>query len=232
MSMRCLIVDDEPLATDVIEAHMSKLDDVQIVGKCHDGAAAFERLSNEEIDVVFLDIQMPGLTGLELAKIIKGTQVVFTTAYREYALDGYDLNVTDYLLKPISFDRFLQAVQKVRDNIIAQKSQGVDKDYLFFKQDKKMVRVVLDNILYIESLKDYIKIVTTEKSVVTHENISKVINLLPDYFLRIHRSFIVSLKKVEVFSAVDVELKGGHDIPIGKSYKEHAHKQLEAYMNA
>jgi DNA-binding LytR/AlgR family response regulator len=236
MKLKCMIVDDEPLAIEVIESYLLKLDDIEIVAKCEDALQAFEMLRKETIDIIFLDIQMPKLTGLEFIKILdKKPKVILTTAYRNYALDGFDLDVTDYLLKPISFERFLKAMAKVYKNdtpptpIQNHLKEDMQPTYLFFKQDKKMVKVDLNDILYIESLKDYVKIITSKKVVITHENIGKLITDLPDWFVRVHKSYIISLSKVECYSPNFVELAENKEIPIGKSFKEEALEKLNAY---
>ncbi|PVY43108.1 LytR/AlgR family response regulator transcription factor [Pontibacter virosus] len=230
MKLRCLIVDDEPLALDVLETFVERLDNLELVCRCNNAVEAYNCLQNEHIDLMFLDIQMPKLTGIDFLKSIPNPpRVIFTTAYRDYALDSYELNAVDYLLKPISFDRFLKAVAKVtpvENKGIATSAAPINhaepdyKDaFIYLKADKKMVKVMLADILYIESLKDYIRVKTDTKEIISYQKISFLEEKLPtDKFLRIHRSFIISLDKVQAFSATAVDV-GKTEIPIGRLYK-------------
>ncbi len=228
MKLRCLIVDDEPLAIEVIESYIERLDNIEIVDKCNNALKAFEILQQESIDLIFLDIQMPKLTGIDFLKTLKNPpKVIFTTAYRDYAIESYELDVVDYLLKPVSFERFLKAVSKVflagQENQVIVKTQEAttppEEKYIFLKSDKKMIKVVLNEILYIESLKDYVRVKTADKEVITFQKISYLEEKLPeDCFLRIHRSFIVAIKKIESYSATTIEVPG-KVLPIGRNYK-------------
>lgn len=221
--MKCIIVDDEPLAIEVIESYVERIDSLELVGKFRNAIKAFDYIqSGEQVDLIFLDIQMPKLTGIEFLKTLANPpKVIFTTAYREYALEGFELEVLDYLLKPISFDRFMKAVSKAlnqtREVEISTSADG--DDFIFFKCDKKMIRVCLKDILYIESIKDYVKIKTAEKEVVTHQKISVLETKLPaNHFIRVHRSFIINIPKIESYSASEVELNN-ESIPVGRNYK-------------
>jgi DNA-binding LytR/AlgR family response regulator len=241
MKIKCLIVDDEPLALDVLETYIERLDNLELVGRCKNAIEAYNKLQNEKIDLLFLDIQMPKLTGIELVKNVhKPPKIIFTTAYREYALEGYELDALDYLLKPISFERFLRAVNKMlqinpKESTVsgitlatAPSSGGINpqEPFIYLKSDKRMVKIPLKDILYIESLKDYIRVRTTAKEVVSYQKISYLEEKLPeDQFLRIHRSFIVATNKIEAFSATHVEI-GGHEIPIGRNYKNETLRKL------
>lgn len=225
MSKKCLIVDDEPLAGEVLESYIDRIDSLELVATCNNAIDAFEVLKKEHVDLLFLDIQMPKLTGIEFLKVINpAPQVIFTTAYREYAVESYELNVVDYLLKPIAFDRFMMAINKVLDHEpVSNLSNGDsndDKPYLFLKADRKMVKVYLEDIQYIESLKDYVRIKTADgKEVISLQKISYLEQKLPeDCFLRIHRSYIVPIKKIDTFSTTGVEI-GNKEIPIGRNYK-------------
>lgn len=226
MKLKCVIVDDEPLAIEVIESHIEKLDDVEVVAKCNNALSAFEVVQKQQVDVLFLDIQMPKLTGIDFLKSLQNPpKVIFTTAYRDYAIESYELNAVDYLLKPISFDRFLKAIGKVYStNKLPEATPTVEinsqnDDFIYLKADKKMVKVMLNDLLYIESLKDYVRIKTPTKAVVTHQKISYLQEKLPESdFIRVHRSYIVSLSKVDSYSATMVEV-AGHEIPIGRNYK-------------
>ena len=227
MKIKCLIVDDEPLATEIIESYLDRLDDMEVVAKCNNALRAFEILQKEDIDLLFLDIQMPKLTGIDFLKTLKNPpKVILTTAYREYALQGYELDVLDYLLKPISFERFFKAVSKmykkgsdVNDGSGLRAPANGNEPYIYLKADKKMVKVLLNDIRYIESLKDYVRIKTSGRDVITHQTISYFEEKLPeDQFIRIHRSFIVPINKIETFSASAIEVPG-KELPIGRMYK-------------
>jgi DNA-binding LytR/AlgR family response regulator len=230
MKLRCLIVDDEPLALDVLETFVTRLDNLELVCRCNNAVEAYNCLQTEHIDLIFLDIQMPKLTGIEFLKSIPHPpKVIFTTAYRDYALDSYELNAVDYLLKPISFERFLKAVSKVAvaeprvATVTPVAAPAPDTDYkdafIYLKADKKMVKVMLSDILYIESLKDYIRVKTETREIISYQKISFLEEKLPtDKFLRIHRSFIIALDKIQAFSATAVDI-GKTEIPIGRFYK-------------
>lgn len=237
MNLKCLVVDDEPLAREVILSHISKIDGLELVAECDNALKAFDILKKESVDLIFLDIQMPKLTGIEFLKVLNPkAQIIFTTAYREYALESYELNVADYLLKPISFQRFLKAVNKVLDvqheevSTTQEPQDGLrsDEPHIFLKADRKMVKVYLKDILYIESLKDYVRIKLPGKEVISLQKISFLEEKLPeDCFIRIHRSFIVPINKIEAFSNSSVEI-GGADIPIGRNYKDAVLEQLNS----
>jgi DNA-binding LytR/AlgR family response regulator len=228
----CIIVEDEPLAAEVLQDYIRQTPFLQLMHTCSDAIFAMEILQSEKIDVVFLDIHLPKLKGLDFIKTIKNPpQVIITSAYGEYALQGYELNVVDYLLKPIEFARFLTAVNKLkrqtgnghrvnRENIIVAAPGLSGRAYLFFNVSKKKVKVYLDEILYIESLKEYIRVTTKDKSVLTKFQLTQVEELLAkEKFIRVHRSFIVARERIDAFTATEVEI-AGKQIPIGRSYKE------------
>ena len=230
--MKCIIVDDEPLAIEIIESYVNRLDDLEIVATCTNALKAFEILQKEQVDLMFLDIQMPKLTGIDFIKTLKNPpKTILTTAYRDYALESYELDVVDYLLKPISFDRFLVALQKAYKNDKSELNYSTSdggEEYIYLKADKKMVKVMLNDILYIESLKDYIRVKTADKDVITHQKISYLEEKLPDdLFIRIHRSFIVPLKKIESYSSSTIEVPG-KELPIGRLYKNNVLDTLNA----
>ena len=236
MKLKCLIVDDEPLAIEVIESHLSKLEGIEVIATCDNALQAFEILQKKQVDLMFLDIQMPKLTGIDFLKTLtRPPKVIITTAYRDYALEGYELDVVDYLLKPISFERFLEAINKVyktesvfSSSLESPAEVGPQDAYIYLKADKKMVKVMMDDILYIESLKDYVRVKTKQKEVITHQKISYLEEKLPeDAFLRIHRSFMVAISKVETYSAVTIEVPG-KELPIGRNYKN----QVLAVLNS
>jgi DNA-binding LytR/AlgR family response regulator len=211
--MKCIIVDDEPLAIEIMESYVSKVDQLKLAGTFRNAVSAFTFLQQNPVDLIFLDIQMPKLSGIDFLKTLKNPpKVIFTTAFRDYALEGFELEVADYLLKPIPFDRFLKAVAKVmhQPGAVLQTNPAradTDDNYVYFKVDKKMVRTKMSDILYIESIKDYVKVRTNDKEIVTQQKISYLEESLPkEQFLRIHRSFIVNSKKIDAYSATDIEI--------------------------
>ena len=229
----CIIVDDEPMAREILAAHLQKIDFVNIVSSCKNAMEAYTILNSRTINLVFLDINMPEVSGLSLAKSInKNTKVIFTTAYREYAVEGFDLEAVDYLLKPISFERLLQAINKFNKgnvNLILDSDDKVkDKnDAIFVRSDRKMVKIDFKEINYIESLSDYIKIYLKDKTITTRETISNIEAKLPQaQFLRVHRSYIVAISKIDSFTNEFVEIHK-KAIPISRSYKQSVLNTLE-----
>ncbi len=225
--IRCLIVDDEIIAREILDAHLKKIDAIEVVADCKSAVDAFNVINNQNIDLIFLDINMPEISGLSFAKSInKNIKIIFTTAYREYAIDGFDLQAVDYLLKPISFERLLQSVNKylnetveprlfASNEIISEKS-----DSFFVRSDRKMIRIDFTEIQFIESLADYIKIHLTDKQVITRETISSIEVKLPQKdFIRVHRSFIVAKQFIDSFTNEYIDI-GKRQIPISRSYKE------------
>lgn len=235
--VRCLIVDDEPLALQLIQAHIERLPQLEIVAACQNALEAFDLLKKEQIDLVFLDIQMPVLTGIEFVKSLQHPpSIIFTTAYREYAVESYELEVVDYLLKPITFTRFFKAINKYLNQKKASQSphpipqtapspEAPEDSFLYVNANKKRIKVSFKDVEYIESLKDYIRIHQPNGSITTKEKISEFEQKLPAYFLRIHRSFIVNTKKITAYTAHDVEIKE-KEIPIGGSYKKEVFESL------
>jgi two-component system LytT family response regulator len=221
--LKCVVVDDEPMAREILEIYIAKTPKLDLIASCKNAAEAIFLLQDNEVDVFFLDINMPEITGLSLAKIInQKSQIIFTTAYREYAIDGFNLNVIDYLLKPISFDRFLQAVQKVAQSEIIESNT----DFMFVRSDRKMVKIDFNTILYIESLSDYVKIFTSEKTIVVRETITSLEEKLPvKKFIRIHRSFIISLQNITSYTNEFIEINQ-KALPISRSYKESVLQKL------
>lgn len=234
MKLTCYIIDDEPLAIEVLRSHLEKIDGVEIQGTFQNALKAFGALHDQPADLLFLDIQMPGLTGIKLLQSLKNPpQVIFTTAYREYAVEGFELDVTDYLLKPISFERLLKAMNRVfaREHPVPR---GVGKseekqveEVLYVQVGKKKIKIRLNDILFIESRRDYVHIKTVHKEISAHQTLSYLEKKLPsEHFLRIHRSFIVRLDKIESWSSVEVGLPGTQ-LPVGRTYKNEALKTLE-----
>jgi len=229
--MKILICDDEPLAIDILESYIDKIPDLELVAKCDNAIDANEIIQKEKIDLVFLDIQMPQMTGIELVKSLTNPpKFIFTTAYAEYAVEGFDLNAVDYLLKPIAFDRFLKAVNKATDN--GDKSNDASEDDFFFvKADKKLIKIHFSEILYIEGLKDYVIIKKESGRVIALQTMKSLEQKLPsNLFKRVHRSYIVNISKIKaiVGNAVEiVENNQAKHIPIGKNYKEELLKIVE-----
>lgn len=225
---RCLIVDDEPLAAALLKSYVETVEEFELPGVCHNALDALSLLRRQEVDLIFLDIQMPRLTGLEFIRSLTNPPaVIFTTAHREFAVEGFELDATDYLVKPFSLDRFLRAVDKVlrRENVPPPKAY--DEPYVYYRVDRQQVKVFLKDILWIESLKDYIKIVLEgNKSLITYQRISYAEENLPaSLFLRIHRSFIVAKNKVTAYKADEV-MVGKQVLPVGNSYKQKVMEEL------
>jgi DNA-binding LytR/AlgR family response regulator len=225
MSIKCLIIDDEPLAIQVIETHIKQISEIELVRTFQNPLKAFDFLKDNEIDLVFLDIEMPLLTGIDFVKSLTNPpKVIFTTAYRNYAVTSYELDVVDYLLKPISFTRFFKAVNKFK-SLVAPKpvkeilvNEETGSDHIYVNSNKKFIKIPFDEIQYVESMKDYVRIHLLDKNVVTKDTIGNFITKLSKDFLRIHRSYIVNTTKVTAFTALDVEIRD-KEIPIGASYK-------------
>jgi DNA-binding LytR/AlgR family response regulator len=226
MNYKCLIVDDEYPALALLEDYIHKVPGLELVGKCENATETLAALQAQEIDLLFLDIQMPDLTGVELLRSLHhAPQVIFTTAYANYALEGFALDVTDYLLKPFSFERFLKAVNKSIDQLklkkTAQSNQpDTNKDHFFVRADHKTMKINVADILYVEGLREYVSIYTKEKRIITLEAMKKMELILPtNQFMRVHKSYIVALEKVDALSGNMLELKG-KQIPIGRMYRD------------
>ncbi len=229
--IKCLIVDDEPHALQVLKTHIVSTPPLELVGECTNAIAALEFLHKNSVDLIFLDIQMPHLSGTEFVKSLSQPyKIIFITAFRDYALEGFDLGAVDYLLKPVSFDRFLKAVYRL--TLTNPKHEFEMHDYvterfLYFRSDRKMVKVLLSDILYIESLKDYVKIVTSKGQVVTKQSISSVEQMLPEgEFMRIHRSFIAAIRKIDSFTPNDITI-GKAELPVGPHYRHEITQRIQ-----
>jgi DNA-binding LytR/AlgR family response regulator len=229
----CLAVDDEPPALNVIARHIAAIPALELAGTCTNAIDALHMLQQQPIDLLFLDIQMPQILGTDFIRTLKNPpKVIFTTAFRKFAVEGFELNAVDYLLKPISFERFLMAVNKVlqtasTDNLsqVEKKESNTDR-FIHVRADRKMQKILLDDILYIESLKDYCRIVSTSKKIITKQAISSIESNLPkDCFVRIHRSYIVALNKIESYSNELIEI-AGQQLPIGRMYRHEVEKSL------
>jgi DNA-binding LytR/AlgR family response regulator len=255
MKLRCLLVDDEPPAIKVLLSYVENMQNLQLVGTCFNALEAMQVLQQQPVDLIFLDIKMPRLLGTEFIRTLRNPpKVIFTTAHKDYALEGFDLDAVDYLLKPFSFERFIKAINKVRGGEpavgggTATASEGATTgpmsstsgatapatggmaaadsgSFLYFRVDRKMVRVELDEIVYIESLKDYSRIVRTgQKPLVMKKSISSIEEMLPEnQFIRVHRSFIIAIPRVTAYTQHDIEI-GGQEIPIGKLYRHQLNK--------
>lgn len=224
--MNVIIVDDEPLAQEVLETYVSKFPALNLIAKCSNAVEAFDVLNNNSIDLMFLDIQMPQISGIDFLKTLPNPpQVIFTTAYSEYAMAGYELNVVDYLLKPISLDRFAKAVNKavakeLQENEPTIPASTETADYIFVKADKKLIKIRFDQINYIEGLKDYVILHTPNGRVVTLQTMKSLEVKLPsDIFMRVHRSFIVNMGNISIIEGNTVQIEK-KIIPIGKNYKD------------
>jgi DNA-binding LytR/AlgR family response regulator len=225
-NLRCLIIDDEPLAIDVIENYLQRLN-VTSISRCENAIEAFKLISNQPFDLVFLDIEMPMLTGLDLLKSIKDPPgIIITTAYREYAVEGYEFEVLDYLIKPIPFPRFMKAMERaVKTNRGATQpaenfTPTFENESIFLKVDRKFVKILIKDILYIESLKDYIRVKTATDSFVSYQSLTSITEKLPaDKFIRVHRSFTIAVEKVSVIQGSYLEI-GGKLIPISREHRQ------------
>lgn len=227
---QCVIVDDEPLAIEVIKTHLDKLGFFTIAGEFSSAIEAFQILSTQRIDLMFLDIQMPGIKGTDFLKSLNNPpRVILTTAYREYAFEGYELNVVDYLLKPVSYERFIKAVDKFlsfseRGEVNHTASQ--DSRFIYLNINKKIHKILIHEINYVESVKDYLFIHLVSGKVIAKHTLSAFEALLPqDEFIRIHRSFIVSIKRIRSFNAHSVDL-GNQELPIGPNYHTQVFEKL------
>lgn len=228
MKTRCLIIDDEPLARDLMRNHISKLDNFEIVAECSDAMKAMQKLRDTKVDLMFMDIQMPQITGFEFLKILKNRpKVIITTAYREYAIEGFELDIVDFILKPITFERFLKSVNKYYEQIEEENNQAPavngnspeEEPFIYVKENKRVIKVNLKEILYVEGLSEYVQIYTDRKKIITKTSMTNLEDkLLNEGFLRIHKSFIVSTSRIEAFTAHSVEVPG-KELPIGRSYK-------------
>ncbi|MDN3643528.1 LytTR family DNA-binding domain-containing protein [Lutimonas halocynthiae] len=227
MKIKCIIIDDEPLAAEVIETHLKEFPNMELLRKFTNPLEALSIIESGEIDVVFIDINMPKMNGLDFIKSIdKSPYFVITTAYREYAVESFDLDVLDYLVKPVPFTRFLKSINKISHKFITDKSDDAspttEKSFIFLKVDKKLIKIKFEDIFFIESLKDYIKVFTKSGDYLAHKSLSGITEELPsNQFLRLHRSFTVALDKIQALEGNSV-LVSDKRIPIGRKYINHA----------
>lgn len=230
----CIIVDDEAIAREVIATHLQKISNITIVSSCSNAIEAFNVLRQHKVDLVFLDINMPEISGIAFAKSInKDVKIIFTTAYRDFAVEGFELQAVDYLLKPISFDRLLKAMNTYfdifSDNNSVEKNPSENNDFMFVRSDRRMVKVDFDTIIYIESYSDYIKIHLLNETIVTRETITAVEAKLPkNDFLRIHRSYIIALKHITSFTNEEITINNTV-LTISRSYKKNVLQILDNF---
>ena len=237
MKVRCLLIDDEPPALKVLASHISNINGLEIVGQCGNAIEALDVLHQKMVDVIFLDIKMPKILGTEFLKNLSHPpKVIFVTAYHDYAVQGYELDAVDYLIKPVSFERFVRAIAKLK-RMMGQETVSQSNDYksnpeafVYLKVDKHMQKVFINEIMYIESWKDYIKLfLTTGKSLLVKQSISAMENLLSEHkFLRVHRSYLVSVNKIAGYDGLSVHIQST-EIPIGRLYKQAVMERLHAH---
>lgn len=238
-SISCIIIDDEPLGQELIERYILRMPSLKLLAKCDDAIAAIEKIAVLKPELIFLDVNMPEMSGLQLVKTF-GAQppmVILTTAHANYAVDGYELNLLDFLLKPITFERFVKAVNKAKERVdyeqVKQQVGFIDpikqKRHVVFKENKKFLNIMIEEINYIEGMKDYLKIRTLNRSIVTHMTIKRIEELLPtDEFLRVNRSFIVRKLAVKTISGNTVIMNDNEEIPIGTNYRDTIKNLIES----
>ncbi len=230
----CIVVDDEPLAIELLEKHIQQFTQLELVTTCWNAIEAFEFLKTTPVDIIFLDIQMPELSGIQFVKSLQNPPaIIFTTAYREYAVESYELDVIDYLLKPITMDRFFKSITKYFDKVgssVIQKevtsTMVIEDDYMYVNANRKYVKVIFKEVLYVESIKDYVRIHLEKESISTKDKISLFEQKVPSYFMRVHRSYMVNTHKITSYTMQDIEI-GTIEIPIGISYKKEVMKALQ-----
>lgn len=234
--INCLVIDDEPPARDILKKYIAGVELLHLSGECSNAVETLSFLQNNAVDLLFLDIKMPYILGTSFLRTLKNPpKVIFSTAFRKYAVEGFDLNAVDFLLKPISFERFLQAVNKVMQmnipvtantNSLNESLPEQSHPFLYFRADRKMVKVFLDDILFIESLKDYIKVVTTNKTIISKQSISSLEEMLAkDSFVRVHRSYIIAVNKIDSYNTDTIEI-AKKEIPIGRLFRHQASRIL------
>jgi DNA-binding LytR/AlgR family response regulator len=220
--IKCIIVEDEILAQQVIQNHLEKINSFQLVGVCSNTQEAQDLLNQQEVDLIFLDIQLPGMTGLNFLRSLPAhPPVVLTTAYAEYALESYDFNVIDYLLKPVSFERFSKTINKiVNDKLIAKPKKTKSADHIFVKTNGKFLKINFSDIRYVQSMRDYLKIHTDQQTIITHQTMSAMEKILPgNEFIRVHKSYVVAIKFIKSIYGNNIETAHA-TIPIGVNYKD------------
>ena len=217
----CLIVDDEPLSRDVLKKYIAEVQDLELMAECRNTAEASHQLNTESIDILFLDINMPGLSGISFARSLTSAPlIIFTTAYPEYAVEGFELDATDYLVKPFSFERFLKAINRAMERLHENNRDSPTSGKVLVKADKKLYALQFSDILYLEGRGDYIRIRTDQQSLVVHDTIKNFLTCLPEEeFMRIHKSFVINLKRIEYLEGNQVRI-GEHTIPLSPMHRE------------
>ena len=230
----CIIVDDENVAREIIASHLSRIENIEVIAQCKNAIEAFNFINNNAVDLIFLDINMTEISGIAFAKSInKNIKIIFTTAYRDYAVEGFNLQAVDYLLKPISFERLLQAINRYFEvntqQTETQSQPSETNDFIFVRSDRRMLKITFKDIIFIESLSDYLKIHLKDQSIITRETISAIEAKLPQKdFLRIHRSYIVNLASIESFTNEEM-IVNGKALTISRSYKKDVITKLERF---
>jgi DNA-binding LytR/AlgR family response regulator len=230
--IRCLLVDDEPPSLEILRTYISSTPGLHIEGECHHAVAAFEFLQTHTVDLILLDMNMPRMAGLDFLKALKNPpRVIITTAHRDFAVDGYELGAVDYLLKPFSLDRFWKAIQRLQPNLMEVPASTIEKVQdersIYVRADRKMVKIAVMEISYVESLKDYVKIVLKDRQVITKQTITAIEDMLPDkYFIRVHRSFIVNIQKVESYTNSSIFI-GKSEIPVGPLFRHQVISRMQ-----
>jgi DNA-binding LytR/AlgR family response regulator len=232
----CIAVDDEPPALQLIEKYIHAIPALYLAGTCANGVDALALLHDNSIDLIFLDIQMPHILGTDFMRTLSNPpKVIFTTAFRKFAVEGFDLDAVDYLLKPISFERFLKAINKVmklnlspaeKNSFTNTTEKENEHNFIYLRADRKNIKINVDDLLFIESLKNYIKVVTKDKTIVTKHSLSILEKNLPSTFIRIHRSFIIAKNKIESFSHDFIQI-GKYELPVSRSYRHEVEKILK-----
>ncbi|WP_413998256.1 LytR/AlgR family response regulator transcription factor [Flavobacterium sp. W1B] len=225
MKIKCVLIDDEPLATKILQNYFTNFVDFEIIATFHNPIEALDFINNNTIDVVFLDIHMPVMTGFELIRLIENkTKIVITTAFREFAAESYELDVLDYLVKPIPLPRFIKCIHKIEADYNFKNNLKIETlkidPHIFIKVDKKMVKIIIDEILFIEGMKEYIKVVTADKTYITHKSLTALSEELPvDQFTRIHKSYIIAVNKVKSIEGNRIQVHS-YTLPIGRNYSK------------
>jgi DNA-binding LytR/AlgR family response regulator len=221
MMATCLIVDDEPLSRDVLRKYIHEVKDLQLIGECGDASEATQQLNKIRVDVIFLDINMPGLSGISFARSLTTSPlIIFTTAYPEYAVEGFELDATDYLVKPYSFERFLKSVNRAFEQLQEMSDSATSQGKILVKADKKLYALQYSELLFIEGLGDYIQIHTDKKTLVVHDTIKNFLASLPEHeFMRIHKSYVINLKRIEYIEENQVRI-GEHSLPVSPLLRE------------
>lgn len=233
MRTKCIIIDDEPLARELIRGHVKKLENFEIVAECANAMEAMETLRNNKTDLMFLDIKMPQISGIEFLKTIKNPpKVIITTAFSQYAIEGFEMDVVDYLIKPVTFERFFKAVNKFfatrthQEVTLERENQVNDHAFIYVKENKKIIKIYLKEIHFIEGLNEYIRIHTDNRRVVVKSSLQSIESKLPpEQFIRVHKSYIVSIPKIRAFNATTIELENAK-VRIGRNYKNQVFNAL------